>query len=320
MRINELDRLRHEIKQIPAAERLLEAVTSKQHEEAPPESLLIYGEKPEHVEAVRRLIGIPIDELKPLFSEWGDAVTNRALTFVQAHELVELKAKQDGEKMHPLIGVSTVGRELLLAIQKGEHQGSLGPKVPDARPRLQSRDIFVVHGRNLRARDAIFAFLRAIDLRPLEWGEALGVTDRASPYVGEVLDAAFDRVQAVVVLLTGDDEARLAAEFRSANDPRSESQLLRQPRPNVLFEAGMALARHPEKTVLVQFGDIRGFSDIAGRHIVRIVNGSPSERHDLASRLRRAGCPAQTEGRTDWLTFDFFSGIIKPSSVPGSAA
>ena len=35
-----------------------------------------------------------------------------------------------------------------------------------------------------------------------------------------------------------------------------------------LFEAGLALGRHPEKTLLVQvLGKVRGFSDIAGRHL-----------------------------------------------------
>ena len=36
-----------------------------------------------------------------------------------------------------------------------------------------TRNVWVVYGRNLRARSAMFAFLRSIDLRPMEWSEVL---------------------------------------------------------------------------------------------------------------------------------------------------
>ncbi len=43
------------------------------------------------------------------------------------------------------------------------------------------RKVWVVHGRNLKARDAMFAFLRAIGLKPMEWGEALALTGKGTP-------------------------------------------------------------------------------------------------------------------------------------------
>lgn len=64
------------------------------------------------------------------------------------------------------------------------------------------RIVFVVHGRNIGRRDALFRFLRSIGLKPLEWSQALMSTGRTSPYIGEVLDAAFAKAQAVVVLMT----------------------------------------------------------------------------------------------------------------------
>ena len=67
------------------------------------------------------------------------------------------------------------------------------------------RKVFVVHGRNIEARDALFAFLRAIDLHPIEWEEAIAMADDTTPYIGDVLDHAFAKAQAAVVLLTGDD-------------------------------------------------------------------------------------------------------------------
>src|ERR1035437_3356887 len=88
---------------------------------------------------------------------------------------------------------------------------------------------------------------------------------------------------------TPDDEARLRKEFHSATDDHFEKQLTAQARPNVLFEAGMAMGRDANRTVLVQVGQLRPFSDISGRHVLRLKNTSPS-RQELADRLRSAGC------------------------------
>jgi hypothetical protein len=102
----------------------------------------------------------------------------------------------------------------------------------------------------------------------------------------------------VVVLFTPDDEARLRDALCGDHEPAYETQLTPQARPNVLFEAGMALARHPDRTVLVQLGELRPFSDIARRHAIRLDN-STAKRQDLAQRLQSAGCPINLSG-TDW--------------------
>lgn len=158
--------------------------------------------------------------------------------------------------------------------------------------------VFVVHGRNAAARDALFSFLRAIGLHPLEWAELVASTGSGTPYIGEVLDEAFRRAQAVVVLMTPDDEARLRDEFHEPGDPPHETDLTPQARPNVLFEAGMAVGRRPDRTVIVELGTVRPFSDIAGRHVVRLGNSGP-RRQELAQRLQTAGCAVNLTG-TDW--------------------
>ena len=177
------------------------------------------------------------------------------------------------------------------------------PRVSNAsyrepRPSADTREVFVVHGRNMAARDALFQFLRAIGLRPLEWTEAVRSTGKGSPYIGDILDAAFSRAHAIVVLFTPDDEARIRKEFQSISDLPHETDLTGQARPNVLFEAGMAMGRSEDRTVFVEIGDLRPFSDVAGRHAVRLDNSS-ARRHDLAMRLQTAGCPINLEG-TDW--------------------
>jgi len=171
-----------------------------------------------------------------------------------------------------------------------------------------SRNVFVVHGRNEAARKALFDFLRSIGLHPLEWSEAVSASGKGAPFIGEVLDVAYSQVQAVVVLLTGDDLAMLAPALQQPDDLEIERQPTPQARPNVLFEAGMAFGRHPQETILVQLGALRPFSDIGGRHVIRLSDTMAS-RQDLANRLKAAGCSVKLSG-TDWHNSGDFEGAV----------
>ncbi len=166
------------------------------------------------------------------------------------------------------------------------------------------RSVFVIHGRNKIARSSMFDFLRAIDLHPLEWSEARKRTGKPTPYVGDILDVAFSDAQAFVVIMTPDEFAYLREEFRDKTDRPEILQPSPQSRPNVLFEAGMAMGRDTERTILVEIGEHRPFSDIGGRHVLR-MNNSPARRKELASRLETAGCLTNTDGE-DWLTVGNF--------------
>lgn len=171
------------------------------------------------------------------------------------------------------------------------------------------RKVFVIHGRNESARAALFAFLRSIGLDPIEWSEAIRITAKGSPYIGEVLDAAFGAAQAVVVLQTPDDVAYLHESLTYSGDPECEPQM--QPRPNVLYEAGMAMGRNEDRTIIVELGKVKVFSDIHGRHAVRLDN-TIRQRQELATRLRTAGCAVRTDG-TDWHQ----AGDLTPPAPPG---
>ena len=173
----------------------------------------------------------------------------------------------------------------------------------------RKRNVFVVHGRNEPARLAIFSFLRSIGLQPIEWSQAVAATGEASPYIGTVLDGAFDAAQAVVVLMTPDEIAYLRDECSSdESDPEREPGA--QARPNVLFEAGMAMGRDPKRTVLVELGAMCPFSDIAGRHILRMTD-EPERRKELAQRLGTAGCRIDIGGN-DWLRSGEFTVLSPP--------
>jgi predicted nucleotide-binding protein len=170
---------------------------------------------------------------------------------------------------------------------------------PNITPNVKDKKaVFVVHGRNMKIRDDIFAFLRSIGLKPIEWSQAVIATGKPSPYIGEVLDTAFSMAQAVVVLMTPDDEGQLLEVYRSTHDPEYESKLTPQARLNVIFEAGIAMGRDQNRTVLVELGKLRPFSDVGGRHVIRLDN-SPGKRQEFSQRLKVAGCDIDISG-TDW--------------------
>lgn len=171
------------------------------------------------------------------------------------------------------------------------------PKVPKS---ASAKTVFVVYGRNNKLRESMFTFLRALGLNPVEWTQAIQATQKTSPYIGEILDTAFAQARAIIVLFSGDDEARLLAGFLGRNEKSYEKELTPQPRPNVIFEAGMAMGRNEDRTILVQVGETRPISDIAGRHITHLDNSS-EKRQELVTKLRGAGCEVDTNG-TDWLT------------------
>jgi|SRR5665213_397029 len=150
--------------------------------------------------------------------------------------------------------------------------------------------VFVVHGRNIKIKDSMFDFLKSVGLEPIEWSEAVAATGKASPYVGEVLDKAFEIAQVIVVLFTPDDEAKLKNEFHLPEDLPHERNFTPQARPNVIFEAGMAMGRAPDRTIMVELGRLRPFSDVGGRHVVKIGNTN-GWRRELIKRLQTAQCP-----------------------------
>ena len=171
------------------------------------------------------------------------------------------------------------------------------PKSPEKR---RGTSVFVVHGRNEKLRKAMFAFLRSVGLNPIEWNKAIALSKKGSPYVGDILETVFHEAVAVVVLLTPDDEVRLNAKYRRKEDRGDEGRLIGQARPNVLFEAGMAFGKNAGSTILVQIGDVKTFSDVSGRHLVKLTN-DPTKRRELITKLANAGCNVDASG-TDWLT------------------
>lgn len=156
----------------------------------------------------------------------------------------------------------------------------------------------------------MYSHLRALDLRPLEWNEIVGVLG-GSPFIGDVVAQGFEMAQAVIVVLMGEEMTRLRDDL-CLND--SDRGFRYQPRPNVLFELGYAMARHPTRTIITVIGDDSNITDIAGRHFVRL-DGTPQRLRELAARLRTAGCTLRDAG-SDWLNGDSFRSIAARYAAP----
>lgn len=165
--------------------------------------------------------------------------------------------------------------------------------------RTRGTAVFVVHGRNGPLRDSLFAFLRALGLSPLEWTTALKATKSGTPTIMEVIEVMMTKSHGVVVLLTPDDLVHLKPQLQKRNEKRDEREERGQARPNVLFEAGIAMGSRPKETVLVQVGDVKGFTDVGGIHVTQLDN-SPEARNELAQKLDAANLIVNTSG-SDWL-------------------
>ncbi len=166
-------------------------------------------------------------------------------------------------------------------VENGAHSGTGIVDVP-------RRSVFLVHGRDLRLRDSMVALLRAFDLRVVDWDEASRATGVATPYTGDVIVAGMNVADVVVVLLTPDDLGCVHPKFLTTSDGLHESRLNGQPRMNVIFEAGIAMARDRTRVVIVEIGDVRAMSDTEGLNVLRIKDDLTSRRR-LGGRLKTAG-------------------------------
>lgn len=166
---------------------------------------------------------------------------------------------------------------------------------PSAPPR---RTVFVIHGRDFGAWEAMRDFLELLQLSPenfsvLQKSDELG----ASYSVQDVLRLAFQRAHALIALFTPDEHAVLHNELRLPQDVMEPSNISRgQPRPNVFFEAGMAYSKRRQQTVMVTFGNVGWLSDLRGVEPVAFRRDDAATREQLTARLRAAGVQVREPG------------------------
>lgn len=163
---------------------------------------------------------------------------------------------------------------------------------------LARRSVFIVRGRDADVHASLASFLKALDLRVITWEAAAQLAGGGSPQTLDIVRAGIAAADAVVVLLTPDDEGRVKAEFSEVTDDPREASLTGQARQNVVFEAGWALATKPNSVILVKIGDVRQLSDIHGLNYVSLTNDI-SSRRTLIGRLRSSGLAVDAEN-DDW--------------------
>lgn len=215
---------------------------------------------------------------------------------------------------HAAAGEGTAG-----ATYVGDPRAASAASVSQSDDRREPKRVMVVHGRNLRVRDAMFTFLRALGLRPIEWDDAVEATKHGTPHNFTAVRAAMEIGQAVVVILTAEDRAGILPELAgSEND--GDLALRGQPRQNVAIEAGLAMGIDERRTILVEVGEIRRASDFAGMNTVRL-NNRPDTRTALRRRLATAGC--EVDDGADYLGTgaggDFEATIIDWAAEPATA-
>jgi predicted nucleotide-binding protein len=185
-----------------------------------------------------------------------------------------------------------------------------GPEAQERAERKQddhARRVFVIHGRDEEARKAVFDFLRALGLYPLEWEQLVKAMRSAAPSLTEVVVNAPRQAQAVVALLTPDDVVQLHPALRGDADAAAERITSCQARPNVFVELGMALAIEPTRTIILEAGVMRRIADLEGLNYVRIDH-TARWCNKVAERLQTAGCPVDRSG-ADWHDPERFAGL-----------
>lgn len=231
-------------------------------------------------------------------------VSRRAASMLLARKLgvnfSRFATAEDRAEMRGHTASHISSEDINLAPQAPAQETSKPPR-PTVKP-TKNNTLFVVHGRDKKLNDAMFGFLRALGLNPIEWSKAVAATKGNNPDVDKIIGGQMKTVQGIVVMISPDELAKLKPKFCDPTLP-GERELQEQARPNVLFEAGWAFGAYPDKTLLVQVGTTRPISDLGGKHILKLSRSAASKK-ELAQRLKKMKFKVDTEG-TAWLDFDF---------------
>jgi predicted nucleotide-binding protein len=181
-----------------------------------------------------------------------------------------------------------------------------------------TRNVFVVHGRDGQAAEALLRFLEALGLRPLGWETLVAATGTASPYLRDVIVQGIAMAQAAIVLMTPDDTVSLHANLREPDDDDHEASSAMQSRPNVILELGMALATYADRTIVLVAGKHRPMADLGGLNYVRLTDGDKCL-DKIRRRLQTAGCQVSDEP-ANWRARAWFSDLAAYDRRPQAVA
>jgi predicted nucleotide-binding protein len=150
-----------------------------------------------------------------------------------------------------------------------------------------SRQVFIIHGRNDAAVNAMKSYLRAIGLLPENF-ESVRLRVSGVVTIADVVRQAFAEAAAILVLWTPDEWSDLRPSLRQPNELGKELGHW-QPRANVILEAGAAVLGDPKRTLIVSLGATSVPSDFHGLHLQHMSNDA-KKRHELRTLLSTIGC------------------------------
>jgi predicted nucleotide-binding protein len=178
------------------------------------------------------------------------------------------------------------------------------------------KKVFIIHGRNITARDQLGIFLRSLGLQPVNFMD-LRASMGGTPTVAEIVEKGMSEAQGVIALVTADEYAAVRPDLRYPHDAPNDVARW-QARPNVIFEAGMAFGRDRTRVVFVLLGDPQLFTDVAGILVLRPRNDPAGDRATLRlTLLTGMNCDVEPHS-TDWMKSGDFETCTAP--LPGVSA
>jgi len=132
--------------------------------------------------------------------------------------------------------------------------------------------VFVIHGQNRTYLNRLLDLLCRLGIDAYIFDS---IPKRGSPTVIELLEEWIPKVNAVIVLLTPDDEGRL----------KGTRPLKPRARQNVVFEAGYGLISARDKSLVVELGDVERLTDMEGIHIIKDSRWSSTLEWNITKRM-----------------------------------
>jgi predicted nucleotide-binding protein len=262
----------------------------------------------QHVNAIMRsrsidfvgiLQNLSRDELKDICAALGldDSGREKAPLIERIMSLSEPEEADELESKPPLSEMKEPGPEPSTLPSE-----EAAPKAaPSGGAHIAEKDpkkVFIIHGREPAILQQLKLFLRAVGLQAWTFDDEIHEAPHSAP-IAEIVSRGVSRTRAVIALLTPDEFACLAPDLRTATD--SERDMRRwQPRPNVIYEAGMAMALNRDGTILVTVGRVDLPSDLDGVLHIRMSNHY-EDRKKLRKKLLTIGCAVDADmDRDDW--------------------
>jgi len=166
---------------------------------------------------------------------------------------------------------------------------------------------FVVHGHDITAYKEVVAFLNELGINVVEFHVAGGTADNVLEKVTEGIRDA----NLIIVLFTPDEHATfhdsLTGTLRQSKLGTNEPLAGWQPRPNVMFEAGISLAVARPKTLILKSGPIRRISDLDGFWDIELDKDDAKDTlyAVLSAKLAKQGISLPQRPRTTLGPFNF---------------